>query len=284
MGEGKFTREQIVEAARGAGQKAGGVLSRSEFTRLTGISEHHVYNLFPEGGWTEVGRLAGLERHPQHNEAVSDADLLAEFHRVASALGKIPTWPVFSSRADVSAETLRKRFGGIRGTLARYAAWLEGQDPASPLLAIARAEARLDAPPGAPMQPIVPGAATELSHQWPRAGDATEFGAPINFRGLQHAPISEQGVVYLFGMVSRELGFLVEAVRTAYPDCEAKRCVDRRRDRWQRVRIEFEYRSSNFAEHGHDPAGCDLVVCWEHDWPACPVEVLELRQVIRDLD
>jgi hypothetical protein len=60
-------------------------------------------------------------------------------------------------------------------------------------------------------------------------------------------------------MVSYELGFLVEAIHTSYPDCEAKRCIDQRRDRWQRVRIEFEHRSSNFAEHGHDPRGCDLI-------------------------
>jgi hypothetical protein len=53
--------------------------------------------------------------------------------------------------------------------------------------------------------------------------------------------------------------------------------------RWESVRIEFEYRSRNFHEHGHDPAGCDVVVCWEHDWPGCPVEVLELRGAVARL-
>src|SRR5205807_6279875 len=131
--------------------------------------------------------------HPQHNEAVSDTDLLAEFHRVSSALGKIPTWPVFSSRANVSGETLRKRFGGMHGTLARYAAWLQAQDPESPLLTLARADAPPELPPAVPDEP----SRVATAHKWPRAGEATEFGAPINFRGLQHAPISEQGVVYL---------------------------------------------------------------------------------------
>ncbi|HUG93991.1 MAG TPA: hypothetical protein VML55_24385 [Planctomycetaceae bacterium] len=42
----------------------------------------------------------------------------------------------------------------------------------------------------------------------------------------------------------------------------------------------FEHRSRKFREHGHDPAGCDLVVCWRHDWPDCPVEVLELSRVL----
>ena len=56
-----------------------------------------------------------------------------------------------------------------------------------------------------------------------------------------------------------------------------------RGDLWAAVRIEFEYKSSAFRLHWHDPNACDLVVCWLHDWPGCPVEVLELRSVIRDL-
>jgi hypothetical protein len=100
---------------------------------------------------------------------------------------------------------------------------------------------------------------------------------------LRHASINEQGVVYLFGMVSSELGLIVEAVQSAFPDCEAKRCVDPRQDRWQRVRIEFEYVSRNFRDHGHNPDGCDLIVCWEHNWPECPIEVIDLKTVVNKL-
>lgn len=108
------------------------------------------------------------------------------------------------------------------------------------------------------------------------------LGEPLNFRGLQHSPINEQGVVFLFGMVCRELGYLVEAVQTGFPDCEGKRQVDTRR--WERVRVEFEFKSSNFLKHGHDPNLCDLIVCWEHDWLNCPLEVLELRKEIQKLN
>ena len=50
--------------------------------------------------------------------------------------------------------------------------------------------------------------------------------------------------------------------------------------RWEPVRVEFEYRSRNFFYHGHDAAGCEVIVCWQHDWPDCPIEVLELRRVV----
>jgi hypothetical protein len=50
--------------------------------------------------------------------------------------------------------------------------------------------------------------------------------------------------------------------------------------RWQRVRIEFEYQSRNFLTHMHPLSGCDLIVCWENNWPECPLEVIELKKVI----
>ncbi len=95
--------------------------------------------------------------------------------------------------------------------------------------------------------------------------------------------MNEQGVVYLFGMISHELGFLIESVRTEYPDCEGKRCFDKEKNQWEHVKIEFEYKSSQFKDHGHDEAGCDIIVCWIHDWEDCPIEVLELRSAIKYL-
>jgi hypothetical protein len=109
------------------------------------------------------------------------------------------------------------------------------------------------------------------------------YGDPIDFRGLRHEPVNEQGVVFLFGMVAKELGYSVEAVQTGYPDCEAKRQIGP--GKWQRVRIEFEYESRNFRDHGHPVNGCDVIVCWRHNWADCPtrLEVLELRTVIATL-
>jgi hypothetical protein len=104
------------------------------------------------------------------------------------------------------------------------------------------------------------------------------FGPPLNFRELRHEPINEQGVVYLFGMVARELGFLVEGVATEFPDCDAKRLM--KGGLYQPVRIEFEYKSRNFRDHRHDPSSCDLIVCWEHDWPDSPIEVIALKHQI----
>lgn len=272
------TRESIIEAAKAAAIQTGGVLSRVDFERLSGVSDYHLYRMFPDGGWTEVLRLAGLERHPLHTEPISDDELLAELHRVSSQLGTIPTWPKLGAMADVSESTIKRRFGGRQGTLKAYREWLERNAPDSPLLAaLSESTFRENRLPSTTIEAAAkPSAWTKL--------DGIEYGAPINFRGLRHAPINEQGVVYLFGIVSHELGLIVEAVQAGFPDCEAKRCVNSKDNRWQRVRIEFEFRSRNFVDHGHNPAGADLIVCWEHNWPECPLEVIELRTVIERLE
>jgi hypothetical protein len=275
-----LTREEIIEAAKRGAAECGGVLSRADFERRSGISQHQLYKAFPDGGWTEVLQLAGIQRHPLHNEPVSDEELLTEFHRVALELGEIPTGPQFAARAMVSYDVVKKRYGGMQGILRRYRAWLEERDPTSPMLAHVQSKSKHEILAVPSIDPQVISSAQVV---WPR-GAGPQYGPPINFRGLRHAPINEQGVVFLFGMVSDELGFIVEAVQAGYPDCEAKRCVDQKNKRWQRVRIEFEFWSSNFKDHGHDPAACDLIVCWEHDWSDCPLEVVDLRQVIDRLE
>src|SRR5687768_3501324 len=104
-------------------------------------------------------------------------------------------------------------------------------------------------------------------------------GDVINFRGLVYGPVNELGVVALFAKLSEELGFIIEEVKAGFPDSIARRQIDKG---WERVAIEFEYASSNFCRHGHDAQGCDLIVCWEHDWDVCPVRVLCLKQYIAD--
>ncbi len=109
-------------------------------------------------------------------------------------------------------------------------------------------------------------------------------GRLINFRGLVYAPTNEQGVVFLFGKIAHEFGMYVELIRTGYPDCIAKRYIGK--DQWEDVKIEFEFKSSDFVRHNHKPDEIDMIVCWEHDWEDCPksIEILELKEEIKKLE
>jgi hypothetical protein len=72
----------------------------------------------------------------------------------------------------------------------------------------------------------------------------------------------------------------IEEIKPGFPDCVGRRFVGKG---WERISIEFEFRSSNFVQHRHDPSKCDLIICWEHDWKDCPLEVIELKSEILEL-
>ncbi|GJQ22819.1 MAG: hypothetical protein HBSAPP01_06090 [Candidatus Brocadia sapporoensis] len=106
------------------------------------------------------------------------------------------------------------------------------------------------------------------------------FGDKINFKTLATAPVNELGVVYLFGVLHDTFDFKIESIQSGYPDCIARRKVAR--NRWQEVRIEFEYDSKSFLVHGHDADNVDVIVCWTHNWKGCPkkIEVIELSSLL----
>jgi len=111
--------------------------------------------------------------------------------------------------------------------------------------------------------------------------DKSLVGDLINFRGLVYSPVNEDGVVFLFGRVVDDLHMYIEEIKPGYPDCVARRYTGKG---WERILIEFEYQSSNFKTHGHNPDECDIVVCWEHDWKDCPLEVIELKTEIEAMN
>lgn len=55
-------------------------------------------------------------------------------------------------------------------------------------------------------------------------------------------------------------------------------------EKWQPTLLEFELESRNFLLHGHDVRGADLIVCWKHNWENCPLEVIELRKEIAEME
>lgn len=111
--------------------------------------------------------------------------------------------------------------------------------------------------------------------------DRPVYGAPAMHAGaLGHVPTTEAGVLVAFGMIAAELGLVVLRVQTEFPDCEV--LCEMEPGRWQRLRVEFEFESRNFLRHHHDANGCDMIVCWVHNWAECPenIEVVELSKLM----
>jgi len=215
---------------------------------------------------------------------LGEDELFKSLWAVEQLIGKEPNLSEYRANGgEFSNMPFRDRFGKWENALEYYRKWKADRNgapiPADSLSVDGEAKEALcsTAPPQSPSdQP--PAKSGVLNRKPPQL-----FGEPIDFRGLRHAPINEQGVVYLFGMVSRELGFSVEALQQGFPDCEGKYLHDKNRKLWAKARIEFEFRASNFREHHHDENECDVIVCWENDWPECPLRVVELRSEIMRL-
>jgi hypothetical protein len=247
---------RVQEVARRAGAA---YVSRAAFRRATGIAYSRVQRHFR--GHADLLRAAGLQTYVQ-NARLSDEALMQAMREAFLKAEGIVAQFRFDAVSTHSRSVYRKRWGTWAGAVAAFRDWIERHDPDFAFIdALRRHRGR--ALRRAPLPP---------------PGDR-RYGPLLSFRALHHAPVNEMGVIFLFGLMADELGFVVDALRTDYPDCEAKRRIENGAA-WVPVRIEFEYRSRNFRSHGHDPAQCDLVVCWEHDWPDCPVEVVELRSAV----
>ena len=299
--------DSLAAIARGAGRPP----SRSEFLSLSGISEHYVTQFFPS--WNDAVRAAGLEPFTL-NVRLEDSELLEDWGCAVRRNRKIPARRAYRRQGKFDPRTIERRFGPwsvlpevFRNFAQGKPEWADvvaflpvplpkpapnprpNEDRAASFLPVG--SAFRGRPPCAPKKSpssLLPNKASPKKVlpkkvRYAPLEDRPAYGNPIDFRGLRHEPVNEQGVVLLFGLVAKELGYIVEAVQSGFPDCEAKRQIGP--ERWQRVHIEFEFESRNFRGHGHPPTGCDVIVCWRHNWPQCPaqIEVLELSTLIKSL-
>lgn len=259
--------QEIIEELQRVGETLGKApgkdsLTRREFERHGRVSYTTVERTF--GSWNAAIEEAGYQPTTRY-KGLSDDELSREFERVRDLLGKIPTRSEFAAHSELSAGVYDRRFGKWSDAVAHYTGVTAQRSP--------KGTRRVTRPYTKGSKPHPKSAASSQPRR--------RFGPPLDFRGLRNEPLSELGVVFLFGMVASDLGFLVEAITPEYPDCTAKRKVKTGNQvHYESVNIEFEFKSSRF---NHDPSGCDLVVCWEHDWPECPVEVLELKSEIKKL-
>src|SRR5262249_39555823 len=82
-------------------------------------------------------------------------------------------------------------------------------------------------------------------------GSTNVYGRFINLRWLHHAPVNEQGVVFVFGMMCRELGYVVEIVKPGFPDAKPSAGLKVSRASGSGSVLSLNSQSRNFRAHGH---------------------------------
>ena len=83
-------------------------------------------------------------------------------------------------------------------------------------------------------------------------------------------PTNEQGTIFVFAAQAEQAGWRVIEIGCPFPDAT----LEYKGEIWK---VEFEFKAFNFSSHRHDIRGCDLIICWENDFPDCPLPVIELR-------
>jgi hypothetical protein len=282
-------QHQILKSIAAVAQQLGRAPSLLEFVTGACIPKNSVFRLFPR--WNDAIRAAGLQPHRLYLRP-EDHELLTDWGETVRKLGAVPSRRAYDLNGKHYPITLEKRFGGWPALPQAFRDFAKGNREWADVLALVpdHVVGARDTPPALSQRMGARptnerSVSTILPRQLQHAPllERPTYGEPLDFPALRHEPVNEQGVVLLFGMVAKDLGYVVESVQAGFPDCEAKRQIGPKR--WQRVNIEFEFESRNFRDHGHPLTGCDVIVCWHHNWDDCPahIEVLELSTRIKSL-
>ncbi|MBZ5508540.1 MAG: hypothetical protein LAO78_24035 [Acidobacteriia bacterium] len=281
-----MTKQQITTAILECAEKLGRVPTYNELAKLAGVSRRVVRRQF--GTYTRALRECNLERKGGGRK-VEMEDLFKDWADVVRKLKKLPTLFEYEELSKYSQAPLMSRFGTwsrVPRGLKQYAEEKNWSGDWRDVLGMIEAGKQSTGD-----RAVWQERAISLDKAaWQGPADVKPMSGPLILRDrpmygrvmrpypLICGPVNEMGVVFLFGARAEELGFLVLRIQTEFPDCEALRMVDE--DRCQLVKIEFEHESRNFLKHMHKASECDLIVCWKHNWPECPLEVIELRKIL----
>jgi len=271
-----ISRERIIAEIRTAAEELGRPPRRLEFAVRTGISEHFLCKHFQR--WNDA--LKEAEQPIYYRAVRHDGEAMEDWGRVARKLSKVPARIDYEREGRFGAGTFNKRFGNWGDVPRLFRDFAATRPQWTDVVQIIEAKEQKLRRRWSLHEESAGGAGADgvSAPVWSGAADCVASGDPIEFENVRNAPINESGVVFLFALLSRRMGYVIEGIQSRFPDCEAKqKCED---GKWRRVRIEFEYESLNFVRHGHAADGCDVIVCWRHNWAECPVKVIELSKEI----
>jgi hypothetical protein len=269
-------KEDMIAAVRELAEKLGHVPSYDEFLKATKFSKYQVRKKF--GAYTELAKEAGLAP-TGHGHLVEMDSLFQDWAGIVRKLKKVPTIAEYDMHSRFSVRPLTRRFSswtaiapGMREYIQEQGMKVECDDVLDVIAEHLRAQAA--------RAPIFKDTLRYTAKPTFNP-DEPVCGPPLMAGPMVYAPVNENGVLVLFGALARDLGFSILQVQQGFPDIVAMREIEP--GRWQRVRIEVEFLSRNFLGHMHSISGCEVIVCWENNWPDCPLEVIELKKVLESL-
>lgn len=272
-----MTKEKILKDIRSCAKKLKRNPSLRDLRLMARISEMVLYKRF--GSLRKALEAAGLQAQgPGFGQ--QESTLLLDWAAVARKLSKIPSVHEYESTgrfSNMPFHTRYRHWTRIPEAFCRFAHESRLESQWADVLTMIAAKAAKDSKTAGPrLRPRV--------RKGPILPGRRVYGPPLLLPEMAHAPTTELGVIFLFGALARKLGFILLHLQTGFPDGEVMREVAR--GQWQRLHAEFELESRNYARHRHPRKGCDLIICWVHNWHECPdnIEVIELSKVLKQLE
>jgi HNH endonuclease len=262
-----MSKKELMVAIRKLAEELGRTPGREELIKR-GITRRMVAEHF--GGHREAMKACKLRLSP-YGRVLGMNELFEDWATIAREVKRLPSHAEFSKRSRHSSRPFINRFRFWSSVPAAMKQHMEDHGLAAEWADVMELIERTEGE-SAYQARLRTGVAAKILLDRPMYGTVLRSGPMVC------APTNENGVLVLFGAMAEKLGFLILRVQVGFPDVEAWRIVGP--DRLQRVKIEVEYQSRNFVAHHHNAKGCDLIVCWEHNWPECPVEVIELKRLM----
>ncbi len=266
------TREEILNTIKELAEKLGRPPSYAELNRILHVSTTRISAIF--GKWSEAVRECGFQ--PTKRKGLWTAqELFEDYARIVAKVGEPPSASEYERQSVYSSKPLRRRFRDWRAVapgMLEYAKqkdilgeWKEATD------ILTRHVEKLEE---------AERASGLLENEPSVAEYGPLYGRPLLLPAMATAPTNEQGVLCLFSMLAERLGFMILRVQSEFPDLQVMRRVGKH---WRMTDAELEFESRNYLLHMHPEKGCGLIICWKHNWPGCPLEVLELEKVVNEL-
>lgn len=207
-----MTKKEVIAAIKACTSKLSHVPKYAELREAGGVQTWDIKKHF--GTYRQALTDSGLERHGK-GYVLNQKALFVDWTRVTRQIGKIPKQDEYEQFGKHKARSLVKRCGAWRNVprcLLEYIRkdQLEGDWKDVQEVILRHLEATERNRPHA--------AVGHGSLARPKINlDQPMYGAPMMSSPLAFAPINEMAVVFLFGAVARQMGFVVTRLQPEFP-------------------------------------------------------------------
>ena len=215
---------------------------KQEKTFFTDSQVLYLYNK-----WSNALSDAGLEltpiRKPPRPNKIEKDDLINEFVRVSNLIGKIPTMHQLRANSKYSWRPYETTWGSWSNSVKYIIRNYNDNFKFNPEI--------------------------ETVKKKEKKRKKLDYDCPLIYE-----PTNESETVVLFGLLADKMGFQIKKVQVDFPDAIIV-------ENGKEILVEFEFLSSNFIQHGHDPDFDGLCICWRKDVELENIKTISLEEFIR---